>query len=177
MQFVCNVFRSRARSVSNNGNRRWSWRKSLRKVFPFSLALSSNSDAPNLDPEACSAISSDPNKLLMLATSSSEELDVDVVVVASIDPLPQSYAYEELLEVVTHAVAKLNLDCPEEKQEVAHSKLDKHFFLISTPRCRDHGKTPIQPTYSILYGAVSWKQSLALSWRGPACLSEGSECQ
>lgn len=38
-------------------------------------------------------------------------------------------AYEELLEVATHAMAKLNLDCPEEKQEVARSKLDKHFFF------------------------------------------------
>lgn len=73
------VFGSRARSVSNHGDRRWSWRKSLRQVFPFSLALSSNSDGPNLDPEARPAISSDPNEVIMLAASNSEELDVDVV--------------------------------------------------------------------------------------------------
>ncbi len=42
---------------------------------------------------------------------------------------PQSPQYEELLEVVTRAVAKLNIDCPAEKQaEPQKSKLDEHFL-------------------------------------------------
>ncbi|KAK2883646.1 hypothetical protein Q8A67_017283 [Cirrhinus molitorella] len=43
---------------------------------------------------------------LMLNLSSSEEVDVEGV---SEDPLPQSPQYEELLEVVTRAVAKLKM--------------------------------------------------------------------
>ncbi len=50
------------------------------------------------------------------------------------DSPPQSPQYEELLEVVTHAVAKLNVDCPAEKQaEPQKSKLDERFLRARSP--------------------------------------------
>lgn len=42
---------------------------------------------------------------------------------------PQSLAYEELVEVVTHAVAKLNIEWPAKKQDARpKSKLDERFL-------------------------------------------------
>ncbi len=49
--------------------------------------------------------------------------------VESDDSPPQSPLYEELLEVVTRAVAKLNIDWPAKKQaELQKSKLDERFM-------------------------------------------------
>ncbi len=51
----------------------------------------------------------------------------------------QSVLFEELLEVVTRAVAQLNIEWPvgKECQERPKSKLDEHFlFLKSPPQCR-----------------------------------------
>ncbi len=60
-----------------------------------------------------------------LLLSSEEEVDVESI---EYSPL-QSPQYEELLEVVTHAVAKLNIDWPAEKQaEPQKSKLDERFL-------------------------------------------------
>ncbi len=108
---------------------------------------------------ARSAVSSAQGAGSALLLSSSEEVDVE-----SVEYLPlQSPQYEELLEVVTRAVAKLNIDWPAEKQaEPQKSKLDERFlhtkplpprrslpfFLISTPRCRDHGRNLSRPAYS-----------------------------
>lgn len=76
------------------------------------------------------------------------------------DSSPQSIQYEELLEVLTRAVAKLKIDWPEKKQkDHPRSKLDKRFLhflhagaffcsLISMPRLRDHGKRHIRLAYS-----------------------------
>ncbi|KAI2657205.1 hypothetical protein H4Q32_021306 [Labeo rohita] len=59
-----------------------------------------------------------------LRISSSVEVESECVEVA-----PQSPQYEELLEVVTRAVAKLNIDWPAEKQaEPQRSKLDERFL-------------------------------------------------
>lgn len=68
------------------------------------LALSTSSEDPVLDLEACSVISSDQNEELML--SDSEEL------------------------VVTLAMAKLNLDWPDEKKQVLRSKLDDCYLTF-----------------------------------------------
>ncbi|KAK9959463.1 hypothetical protein ABG768_009588, partial [Culter alburnus] len=62
----------------------------------------------------------------MLNISSSEEVDVE-----SVDDVPPSAlpAYEELLEVVTRAVEKLNIEWPVEKAESrVKSKLDERFL-------------------------------------------------
>ncbi len=60
-----------------------------------------------------------------LLLSSSEGVDVES---ADYSPI-QSPQYEELLEVVTHALAKLNIDWAAEKQtELQINKLDEHFL-------------------------------------------------
>ncbi|MGL5405218.1 MAG: hypothetical protein ACRDAX_00050, partial [Propionibacteriaceae bacterium] len=60
--------------------------------------------------------------------SSSEELE-SVSVRETEDSPPQSRAYEELVEVVTRAVEKLNIDWPSERQDVRpKSKLDERFL-------------------------------------------------
>ncbi|KAL0148139.1 hypothetical protein M9458_056541 [Cirrhinus mrigala] len=52
-------------------------------------------------------------------------------------PLPQSLQYEELLEVVTHAVPKLNIDWPaEERAALQKSKLDERFLQSKPPSQR-----------------------------------------
>ncbi|XDV43148.1 hypothetical protein PO909_011671 [Leuciscus waleckii] len=66
----------------------------------------------------------------MLRLSASEEVDVLSIEAGEMeDSPPHPPAYEELLEVVTHAVAKLNISWPCERQE-AHkkSKLDECFL-------------------------------------------------
>ena len=65
----------------------------------------SRSSVPSLGSEARSAVSSPRGADSALHLSSSEEVDVE-----SVDPEPQSPQYEELLEVVSHAVAKLSID-------------------------------------------------------------------
>lgn len=50
---------------------------------------------------------------------------------------PQSLTYEELVEVVTRAVAKLNTDSPAEKQDTCpKSKLGEHFLRARTQPSR-----------------------------------------
>ncbi|KAI2665916.1 Transposon Ty1-H Gag-Pol polyprotein [Labeo rohita] len=65
----------------------------------------------------------------------SEEVDLESAVE---EPLPQSVQYEELLEVVTRAVSKLNIDWPaEEKAAPQKSKLDERFLRSKPPSpCR-----------------------------------------
>lgn len=55
----------------------------------------------------------------MLQLSSSEDLDVVSIDAEDFeDSPPHTPAYEELMEVMTRAVAKLNIEWPAEKQEV-----------------------------------------------------------
>lgn len=66
------------------------------------------------------------NALLLL--SGSEELDVVSMDPGDAEDLPlHTPAYEELMEVITHAVAQLNIDWPAERQEVCQK---------SKPPCR-----------------------------------------
>lgn len=44
------------------------------------------------------------------------------------DSSPPSPAYEELVEVITCTVARLNIEWPAERQEICRSKLDEHFL-------------------------------------------------
>ncbi|ROI15732.1 hypothetical protein DPX16_20270 [Anabarilius grahami] len=80
--------------------------------------------------EARVAVSSAPVDTVTLMASSSEELDVvSVATGESEDPPLQSPASEELMEVLSRAVAKLNIDWPAEKQEqTVRSKLDELFL-------------------------------------------------
>ncbi len=64
-----------------------------------------------------------------LDQSSFEEEEME-----SVDEPPQSLQYEELLEVVTRAVDKLNIDWPAEQQtESRGSKLDERFLRARPP--------------------------------------------
>lgn len=93
----------------------------------LSLVISADSEVPVLDLEARSANSSDQNEELMLSAADSEGLDVDKLAGSSAEQLPQSATFEELLEVVSFAVAKSKLDWPDEMQ-VVRCKLDDHFL-------------------------------------------------
>lgn len=65
----------------------------------------------------------------MLKLSSFKEGDGE-----SADESPQSAQYEELLEVITRVVAKLNLEWPAEKAaEPSNSKLDECFLRSKPP--------------------------------------------
>lgn len=96
---------------------------------PFSSFISALAQ----DPEAHSAASSALSESPMLILSSSEEVDVLSNEAGDFeDSPPLSPAYEELLEVVTRAIAKLNIKWTAEKQKAQKtSKLDKHI-----PLCR-----------------------------------------
>ncbi len=88
-----------------------------------SLSLSSpaRSTARSLGSEACSGVSSPQRAGSAFHLSPSKEEDVES---ANYSPI-QSPQYEELLEVVTSAVAKLNIDWPADDQTVKQkSKLD-----------------------------------------------------
>lgn len=51
----------------------------------------------------------------------------------AVESPPESLAYEQLVEVVTCAVTKVNLDRPAEKQDICPSnKLDDHFLRAIT---------------------------------------------
>lgn len=60
----------------------------------------------------------------MLFAFSSQKLDVCMHAGLSADQLPQSNAFEELLEVMTRAVAKFNLDWLNKLKVVVCSMLD-----------------------------------------------------
>ncbi|ROL45180.1 hypothetical protein DPX16_8309 [Anabarilius grahami] len=69
------------------------------------------------------------------------------------------YAYEELLEVVTHAVARLNIDWPAEKQEVLQQSLLDECFLTSRSQPPHQGL----PFFPDLHTEVSrlWKKPVS----------------
>ncbi len=85
--------------------------------------------------------------------SSSEEVDVESIEYSP----PQSPQYEELLEVVIRAVAKLNIDWPTENQaEPQKSKLDEYFLRIK----------PLTPCWSLPF-LTDLRTEVSRSWRKP----------
>ncbi len=120
-----------------------------------SLSLSSpvRSIAHSLGSEARSAVSSPQRAGSALHLSPSEEEDVE-----STDYSPiQSPQYEELLEVVTRAVAKLNIDWPTYNQtEKQRNKLDERFLRSKSLPLRRS-----LPFFPDLHTEVS------RSWRNP----------
>ncbi len=78
----------------------------------------------------------------------------------------QSQQYEELLEVVTRTVAKLNIDWPADDQtEKQRSKLDERFLRSkSLPLCRS------LPFFPDLHTEVSrsWKKTFSSRLFNPA---------
>ncbi|KAI2651994.1 Transposon Ty3-G Gag-Pol polyprotein [Labeo rohita] len=101
---------------------------------PLSSASPTRSAARPSGSEACAAVSSPRGSASTLAISSSEEVDVVSVDEAAAPQFPQ---YEELLEVVTRAVAKLSIDWPAEPLvETQKSKLDERFLRSRPPPAR-----------------------------------------
>ncbi|XP_048017809.1 uncharacterized protein LOC125249543 [Megalobrama amblycephala] len=115
--------------------RSWGSQMDLAEGLETGPALSRPSPArPSVSPlaaEARAAVSSPrvetPAPALHL--SSSEEMDVASVGAGEEDPPSSSPAHEELLDVVTRAVAKLKIEWPEERPEAqTKSKLDERFL-------------------------------------------------
>lgn len=98
----------------------------------------------------------------MLWLSSSKEVDVETVD-ETMDSPPQSVHYEELVEVNSCAVAKLNLNRPAKEQaELSKSKLDE-FFLWSKllPPCRG---LPFFPDFHTEVSSVPRFSSIPMMW-------------
>ncbi len=70
-----------------------------------------------------------------MLSSSEEEDSAGVDRDEAVDLLPQSVSFEELLVVMTIAVAKFNIEWPADKecQERPKSKLDEHFLCSRSP--------------------------------------------
>ncbi|KAI2645137.1 Transposon Ty3-G Gag-Pol polyprotein [Labeo rohita] len=101
---------------------------------PLSSASPTRSAARPSGSEARTAVSSPRGSASTLAIFSSEEVDVVSVDEAAAPQFPQ---YEELLEVVTRAVAKLSIDWPAEPLvEPQKSKLDERFLRSRPPPAR-----------------------------------------
>ncbi|KAI2653857.1 Transposon Ty3-G Gag-Pol polyprotein [Labeo rohita] len=101
---------------------------------PLSPASPTRSAARPSGSEARAAVSSPRGSASTLPISSSEEVDVVSVDEAAAPQFPQ---YEELLEVVTRAVAKLSIDWPAEPLvEPQKSKLDERFLRSRPPPAR-----------------------------------------
>ncbi|KAL0173153.1 hypothetical protein M9458_033464, partial [Cirrhinus mrigala] len=101
---------------------------------PLSPSLTGRSAARSEGSEARTAATSSQGTGSSLHLTSSEEGDLESTVE---EASPQSVQYEELLEVVTRAVAKLNIDWPaEEKAAPQKSKLDKRFLRSKPPSPR-----------------------------------------
>ncbi len=87
----------------------------------------------------------------------------------SVDLPPQSVLFEELLEVVTRAVAELNIDWPAEKecQECPKIKLDERFLRSKSPPLRRG-----LPFFPDLYTGVSrsWNKPYLARLYPPSCL-------
>ncbi|KAL0159530.1 hypothetical protein M9458_043255, partial [Cirrhinus mrigala] len=97
---------------------------------PLSPSSPSRSVARSVGSEARSAATSSQGTGSSLLVSSSGEGDLENVT----ESLPQSPQYEELLEVVTRAVAKLNISWPaEEVAAPQRSKLDERFLRSKNP--------------------------------------------
>ncbi|KAI2644503.1 Spindle and kinetochore-associated protein 1 [Labeo rohita] len=104
--------------------------KGMETGNPLSPSSPSRSAARSVGSEARSAATSTQGAGSSLLLSSSGEGDLESVT----EPLPQSPQYEELLEVVTRAVAKLNISWPaEEELTPQRSKLDERFLRSKNP--------------------------------------------
>ncbi|XP_067273076.1 uncharacterized protein [Pseudorasbora parva] len=110
----------------------WGSQMDLTEGFETGPALSQPSPVPSsassLHLEARPVVSSSPGGQPELQLSSSEEVDVESIATEN-SPL-QSPAGEELVEVLTRAVASLNIDWPAERSEShrRQTKLDERFL-------------------------------------------------
>ncbi|KAI2646175.1 Transposon Ty3-G Gag-Pol polyprotein [Labeo rohita] len=130
---------------------------------PLSPSLPDRSDARSEGSEARTAATSSQGTGSSLHLSSSEEGNLESAVE---EPLPQSPQYEELLEVVTRAVEKLNIDWPAEKKAAPQkSKLDERFLRSKPPP-----PTRSLPFFPDLHAEISrsWERPLLARFFVPA---------
>ncbi len=103
--------------------------ESLETGMSFSPSSPARSSAQSVGSEACSVtVSSTPRESTALVSSSSEEEgSASVEQNEAVGLPPQSVSFEELLEVVTRAVAKSKIEWPGDKEHQEHpkSKLDE----------------------------------------------------
>ncbi len=118
----------------------------------FSLPSPDRFSASSQGWKARAAVSSSPIEAQTLQLSDSEELDVVSANAMYTEDSPHQHAYEELVEVVTRAVERLNIDWPAEREDVrSKSRLDERFSTSrAQPQCqglpgiaRDHGTKPV----------------------------------
>lgn len=141
------------------GVHKWILQKGLRLTLPFlySLYPPAGSSASSQGLEACSAVSSTPCGAPVLQLSDSDKLDVVSIEAGDIEESPpNTHTYEELLEIVTHVISRLNIDRLAEKQEVCQQSLLDERFLPSTLQPSRLGF----PFFPDLH-TVSW------SWKNP----------
>lgn len=102
-------------------------------LVPFFALTHQNQCSLSQGSEACSTVSSHQREGSMLCLSSSEEVDVVGIDQDKPEDLPpQSIQYQELLELMTRAVAKFKIESPTKKQDYhPKSKLHEHFMQIS----------------------------------------------
>lgn len=125
---------------------------SLEMGAALSLPLPVRSSASSQGLEARSAVTSSPSEALVLHISSSEAGESE-------DLSLHSPACDELVGMITHAVAKLNIEWPADKQVPRQrSKLDEVFLL-------SHAQPPHQclPFFPDLCTEVfrSWKRPVS----------------
>ncbi|XP_067278254.1 uncharacterized protein [Pseudorasbora parva] len=141
----------------------WGSRLDVAEGLETGAALSLPSPAPSSGSsrgmEARMVVSSPPRESPVLHLSSSEEVDVESIETED-SPL-QSPACEELVEVLTRAVARLNIDWPTERYEAGRrraSKLDERFLPSRASEPQRRGL----PFFHDLHTEV------ARSWKRPA---------
>ncbi|XP_073720453.1 uncharacterized protein [Misgurnus anguillicaudatus] len=130
----------------------------LETGLPLSQPSPAGSSAPSLDSEARAAVSSAQGGSPDLHLSSSEEVDImSVDVVDAEEPSHSSPAFDDLLEVVTNAVARLKLDWPAETQSARpQSMLDERFL-----------KQKSQPSRRNMPFFPDLHSELSRSWKAP----------
>lgn len=88
------------------------------------------------DTEACLAASSDLAESMLLARSSSEELDVLVKLDVLSEPASSlTPTYEDPVDVIPRATAMLKLDWSVEKEKIAPNRLVDSLRVIGIPLC------------------------------------------
>lgn len=86
----------------------------------------------------------------MLSASDSEGLALGMQADALVEQSTQGAAFEEMLKVVTHAMAKLNLDWPTEQKMLVCSKPDAYFLMS----CREQPPCHLLPLFPDLHTEV-----------------------
>ncbi len=147
----------------------------LETGMSFSPSSTARSSAQSVGSEARSVtVSSTPRESTALVSSSSEEEgSASVERNEAVGFPPQSVSFEELLEVVTRALAKLKIEWPGDKehQEYPKSKLDERF--LRSRSLPPHRSLPFFPDlHKELF--ISWDKPFSARLFNPDVLNYSS---